>query len=209
MCKQMSTAQVDPKIPFTVCRCSSEDAEHPSTELNTMSPHTSGWISQRFCEFPQEVVLQLHSAARVRQIQVLSHHESISQRIEIFVGSGHRSNPEACRFDRLGYISLDSNERSRFQARELGEGLGAATADAQAKAREVEVLTEQTKRDADALAAAAEAAAAAQEAMRVGAEERAMLTTKLEKEIALRSNLEMEMAKVAAERTAKVRACHL
>ena len=110
---------VDPKIPFTVCRCSSQDDEHPATELNVMSPHTNGWQSQRFSEYPQELVLQLHQPARVRQIQILSHHANIAQRIELFVGTGPNNNPDAARFEKLGYISLDSNERSRFEAREL------------------------------------------------------------------------------------------
>ncbi len=33
--------------------CSSEDPEFPATELNAHSPHTLGWQSARFCEYPQ------------------------------------------------------------------------------------------------------------------------------------------------------------
>ena len=108
---------------------------------------------------------------------------------------------------RSGELAISASEISHLEGevRELGEGLGAAAAEVQAKAHEVESLTEQTRRDAEALAAAAEAEAAAAEAMRTGIEERLMLTSQLEKEIALRSNLELEVAKVAAERTAKVR----
>ena len=52
----------EPKIPFTVCRCSSEEDNSPASELNTLSPHASGWLSARFAEFPQEIVLQFNGA---------------------------------------------------------------------------------------------------------------------------------------------------
>ena len=58
----MEQQKAEPKIPFTVVRCTSEMEEHPATELNTLSPHTSGWLSARFAEFPQEILLQLHDS---------------------------------------------------------------------------------------------------------------------------------------------------
>ena len=47
------------KLGFTVIQTSGEDVEYPASELNTHSPHTKGWQSPRFCEFPQELGLQL------------------------------------------------------------------------------------------------------------------------------------------------------
>jgi centrosomal protein CEP104 len=47
----------------------------------------------------------------------LSHQSKISSKVEIFVGQG--SSYDDAKFKRLGYLSLDSNERSSFQAREL------------------------------------------------------------------------------------------
>ena len=51
------------------------------------------------------------------QVQLLSHQSKISTRIELYMGTG----PEymKCQFTRLGYLSLDSNERSAFKAREM------------------------------------------------------------------------------------------
>ena len=53
----------------------------------------------------------------ITQIQILSHQSKISTKVEIFVGNGDDYN--SCSFKRLGYLSLDNNERSSFQAREL------------------------------------------------------------------------------------------
>ena len=54
---------------------------------------------------------------QLSQVQLLSHQSKISTRIELYMGTG----PEymRCQFTRLGYLSLDSNERSAFKAREL------------------------------------------------------------------------------------------
>lgn len=50
----------------------------------------------------------------ISQIQLLSHQSKIATRIELFTGTGddyfHAS------FSRLGYLSLDSNERSQYKA---------------------------------------------------------------------------------------------
>ncbi len=51
------------------------------------------------------------------QIQILSHQSKIATKIEIFVGQG--ASYDSATFKRLGYLSLDSNERSSYHAREL------------------------------------------------------------------------------------------
>ena len=53
----------------------------------------------------------------VNQIQLLSHQYLIATKIELFSGVG--DSYETARFKRLGYLSLDSNQRSNFRAREL------------------------------------------------------------------------------------------
>jgi centrosomal protein CEP104 len=53
----------------------------------------------------------------ISQVQLLSHQSKISTRIELFVGSG--GDYFNCTWSRLGYLSLDNNERSNFKAREL------------------------------------------------------------------------------------------
>lgn len=96
----------------------SEDPDYPAAQLNNVSPSTKGWQSERFCTFPQELGFELDDGdASITQIQVLSHQLKIASKIEIYVGQG--SSYSSANFKRLGYLSLDSNERSNFQAREL------------------------------------------------------------------------------------------
>eukprot|EP01039_Chlorochromonas_danica_P000180 gene180-190_t len=106
------------KIRFKVVHFTSEDPDYPASQLNEVHPTTKGWQSVRFCSYPQELGFQfLDGEERVTQIQLLSHQNKISSKVEIFVGRG--PTYASATFKRLGYLSLDSNERSNYQAREL------------------------------------------------------------------------------------------
>ena len=96
------------KIKFQVIHCSGEDPEYPAKELNNHSPHTRGWQSLRFCEYPQEIGLQLltRGPREVAQLQILSHQSKIASKIEIYVGVGNDYHDAS--YQRLGHLSLDS-----------------------------------------------------------------------------------------------------
>jgi centrosomal protein CEP104 len=97
---------------------SSEDSGYPSSELNAHSPSTRGWQSDKFCQFPQELGFELvKGECKLSQVQILSHQSKIATKVEIFLGQGH--DYHSANFKRLGYLSLDNNERSSYQAREL------------------------------------------------------------------------------------------
>lgn len=106
-----------------VIQCSSHDDGFDARELETThhNPHTKGWQAARFCEYPQQLILQFDRLYDVRKIQILSHQSKISTSIEVFVGRTPNGNGDinSCLWDRLGYLSLDSNERSGYKAREL------------------------------------------------------------------------------------------
>ena len=103
------------KLRFQVVHCSGEDPEYPAEELNAHSPHTRGWQSQRFCEYSQEIGVKLLSEKprMISRLQVLSHQSKIASKIEIYVGIGR--DYHSASYKRLGYIVLDSNERSSYQ----------------------------------------------------------------------------------------------
>ena len=54
---------------------------------------------------------------KLNQLQILSHQSKISTKVEIYLGRG--DSYHSATFKRLGYLSLDNNERSSYQAREL------------------------------------------------------------------------------------------
>jgi len=114
------------QLSYKVVKCTSEDAQYPVSELLAASPNTRGWQTAPHCEYPAEVGLEFDSPVHLRQVKFLSHQTKIATKIELFTSLPLLSEDgevethyAACSFKRLGYLSLDSNERSQFQAREL------------------------------------------------------------------------------------------
>lgn len=110
------------KIKFRVISSSGEDPQYPVNELLTQSPQSKGWQSPRFCEYPQEITLQFTAPVRLKQLQLLCHQSKIPSKIELYVYLPDMTSPienNEFRYKKLGYIGLDTNERSGYQAREL------------------------------------------------------------------------------------------
>ncbi|XP_045856713.1 centrosomal protein of 104 kDa isoform X2 [Meles meles] len=110
------------KIGFVVVSSSGHEDGFSARELMIHAPTVSGWRSPRFCQFPQEIVLQLAERSRIRKLQLLAHQYMIASKVEFYVSE---SRPEyflpyqAERFRRLGYVSLCDNEKTGCKAREL------------------------------------------------------------------------------------------
>ena len=110
------------KIKFRVISCSGEDPQYPVTELLTHSPQSKGWQSPRFCDYPQEITLQFTAPVRLKQLQLLCHQSKVPSKIELYAYLPDMTSPienNEFRYKKLGYIALDTNERSGYQAREL------------------------------------------------------------------------------------------
>ncbi|EDL14951.1 cDNA sequence BC046331 [Mus musculus] len=110
------------KIGFVVVSSSGHEDGFSARELMIHAPTVSGWRSPKFCQFPQEIVLQMVERCRVRKLQLLAHQYMISSKVEFYISE---SLPEylvpyqAERFRRLGYVSLCDNEKTGCKAREL------------------------------------------------------------------------------------------
>ena len=103
-------------IPYTVFRFSSESESNVADELNNVNSNR-GWQSAPYASFPQQVVLQFPKTT-IHHMELLSHHSKIAHRIELHAGMAS-SRDNSVRWRRLGFFSLNSNERSNFKSREL------------------------------------------------------------------------------------------
>jgi centrosomal protein CEP104 len=107
---------------FRVVYHTSEDVGYPVEELNSHTPQTRGWKSAKFCDYPQELGFEFLGSANngvtLQQVQILSHQALISTRIDVYIASAAPSY-QLARFTKLGFLTLNSNERAGFQAREL------------------------------------------------------------------------------------------
>ena len=114
------------KFNYKIIYCSGEDPNYPVTELLDPSVNSKGWQSQKFCQYPQEIIVQFPSIVQINQLQFLSHQSKIASKIELFTFNPDQVGAQASKlplneiqFTKMGYLTLNTNERSGFQAREL------------------------------------------------------------------------------------------
>ncbi|XP_069893277.1 centrosomal protein of 104 kDa isoform X1 [Dipodomys merriami] len=110
------------KIGFVVVSSSGHEDGFSARELMIHAPTVSGWRSPRFCQFPQEIVLQMVERCRIRKLQLLAHQYMIASKIEFYISESlpeYFAPYQAERFRRLGYVSLCDNEKTGCKAREL------------------------------------------------------------------------------------------
>ena len=110
------------RLKFRVKAVTSEDPDHPVTEVHLLAPHSRGWQSEKFCSYPQELLLDLSASGgcHVHQIQVLSHQHLISTKVDIYIMQKNGAAPGGGGdWVKLGHFVFESNEESGFAAREL------------------------------------------------------------------------------------------
>lgn len=127
------------QLHCTVVWVSGQDPDHTKEELHRGSKESRGWQSPRNCSYPQQIILKISSVnelIELSKIQFLSHQSKIASKVEIVVADDFDGSNmdypstnterqrsitfEDCRnIRRLGYVSLNSNEQSQYQAREL------------------------------------------------------------------------------------------
>jgi centrosomal protein CEP104 len=121
------------QLSYNIYTVTSEDPDHSAKELSLASSsldssESKGWVSQRFCIYPQELILQFPTPVRLKQLQILLHQNKIPNKVELYsylpqlnTSSASKSSKSTNtnKYKRLGHFSLNNNERTNFQAREL------------------------------------------------------------------------------------------
>ncbi|KAM4703358.1 centrosomal protein of 104 kDa [Rhinophrynus dorsalis] len=110
------------KIGFVVISSSGSEDGFSAKELMVHAPTVNGWRSPRFCQYPQEIVIQMVERCRIRKLQLLAHQYMISSKIEFYISESlpeYFTPYQSERFRRLGYVSLSDNEKTGYKAREL------------------------------------------------------------------------------------------
>ena len=119
------------KLSFHIFSCSSSDPDHEAAELGNIgeqgeiggSSKSDGWETQRFCIYPQELIIQFPTTIRLKQMQLLIHQHKIPSKVELYsylpLTGGDSQDSGFPKFKRLGHFSLNDNEKTHFEAREL------------------------------------------------------------------------------------------
>ncbi|KAI5082848.1 hypothetical protein GOP47_0002591 [Adiantum capillus-veneris] len=107
-------------LPYTVVFSSGQDENFPASELNK-GALGRGWQSPRFCTYPQEIIIELECQSKIASLQLLSHEYKIASKVEVFASSespwGGKESLKQMK--QLGFVSLDPNDKTKHQAREL------------------------------------------------------------------------------------------
>jgi len=107
-------------VLFRVESATSEDAPlHTTNELNPHAVVSHGWQSERFCKYPQVLVLALEGRPALSTITLQAHRFMIASRVELFVGSNSSSSSGgAPHFTYICECLFDTNMQSGHQMQE-------------------------------------------------------------------------------------------
>lgn len=56
------------KLKYRIIYCSGEDQDYPVTELLDPTSNSRGWQSAKFCEYPQEIIVQFPQLVRLKSL---------------------------------------------------------------------------------------------------------------------------------------------
>ena len=109
------------KLDHKFIESTTEDNEHPLREL-TKGLKGVGWFSSRFSQFPQEIYIQFSQPVLLRQINMVIHEKNIPAKIKFYTYFPENNellgNYHEVKYKYIGFIKMDTNERSQFKARE-------------------------------------------------------------------------------------------
>ena len=110
------------KLDHKLIESTTEDRDHPLREL-LKGLKGVGWFSSRFSQFPQEIYIQFSQPVFLKQINMVIHEKNIPAQIKFYNYYPEKNNEiidnyHNVRYKYVGFIKMDTNERSQFRARE-------------------------------------------------------------------------------------------
>jgi centrosomal protein CEP104 len=101
-------------LKYTIIYSSSNDKEYPVHNImnGDYSPNNKGWMSLRYCSYPQEIIIQFYPFVTIKEIIIVIHESKIPSRIDIYSYSpGYNENISTSNqqlhslsFDYVGHI---------------------------------------------------------------------------------------------------------
>ena len=120
-------------LEYNFVNFTSQDPSHPINYLLNNNNTKGGWISNRYCTYPQEILIQFPTMVNIRQINILINECKIPKTIEFIncIPIGDKNKfiinnnniskiiPAEVMYENIGYIKLSTNVESNYKAREL------------------------------------------------------------------------------------------
>ena len=120
-------------LEYNFVNFSSQDSSHPINYLLNKNNTKGGWVSNRYCTYPQEIFIQFPTMVNIRQINILINECKIPKSIELIncIPIGEKNKfiinnnnvskliPSEFMYQNIGFIKLSTNIESNYKAREL------------------------------------------------------------------------------------------
>ena len=122
-------------LDFNFISFSSQDPSHPIKSIFTPqnTPSNEGWLSNRYCAYPQEIMIKFPTEVNIRQLNILINESKIPKKIELIncIPIGKRNKllingdknmkliPSEFMYENIGYINFSSNAENQYKLREL------------------------------------------------------------------------------------------
>jgi centrosomal protein CEP104 len=122
-------------LDYNFISFSSQDPSHPINSLqhNQNLKTNEGWVSNRYCTYPQEIMIKFPTEVNIRQINILINESKIPKKIELIncIPIGKRNKflmnsdknvnliPSEFMYENIGFINFSSNAENKYKLREL------------------------------------------------------------------------------------------
>ena len=83
------------------------------------------WTSERFCSYPQKIIIKFPHVVNIAQINIISHSKKISRRLQFYyyypddLDKNQQYEYDEIPFRKLGFINLRDNKQCNYSVREL------------------------------------------------------------------------------------------
>ena len=112
-------------LDYKLIESSSEDSKHPLKELKN-GLNGSGWLSERFSQYPQYIYIQFIKPAFIKRIELILHDKNIPSIIRFYSyypddieNNFFISNYKEAKYDLVGFFKANSNENNNFNSSEF------------------------------------------------------------------------------------------
>jgi len=110
------------RIGYSVAQVTSEEEGFRGSQLVEVGPQAKGWLSAKYCIFPQTFTLALDTRTTVEKLQILGHPWAVTSKLEIWLGDvakGQEVDVNKAYFMKIGELAMESNVENDFTARQL------------------------------------------------------------------------------------------
>merc|ERR1711936_571529 len=118
----MGSPAMPARVGYRVVQATSEEEGYRGSQLVETGPQAKGWLTAKYCIYPQSVVVALDHRTALDKLQILGQPWAVTTSLEIWIGDvpkGSDVDVSKAYFMKVGEFPMESNEDNDFTARQL------------------------------------------------------------------------------------------